>query len=195
MENLEKTKELVQIKKTNTTLLEKAKELTVADQKSSVDASNYLLLIKKAKTNLEEKRKFFVGPLNEQVKRINALFKQYDFPLSHAYKYLTEQLFMYHRKVAEEEAKKNDEVIKMAKEVGIDSKDLEVSEKPEPVKTYLGTVSTRKVTKWRLVAFSKLDDAYKMTNDVYINKKIREGVRQIPGLEIYEEEVVTVRNS
>jgi hypothetical protein len=195
MQNLEKSQEIVEIKKTNTTLIEKIKELKIVDQDSSIEASNYLLLINKAKKNLEEKRKFFVGPLNDQVKKINAMFKQYSNPLQEATRYIGSLMFAYRKKTEEEERKKNEEVLKLAEKVGIESKDLEIVEKPEPVKTDLGTVSTRKVTKWRLVSFSKLDDAYKTTNDVYINKKIREGIRQIPGLEIYTEDVVTVRNS
>jgi hypothetical protein len=43
-----------------------------------------------------------------------------------------------------------------------------------------------------MVSFSKLSDAYKTTNDVYINQKIREGVREIEGLEIYQEDQLSI---
>jgi hypothetical protein len=55
------------------------------------------------------------------------------------------------------------------------------------VHTASGKVTIRSVWKHRVTDFDALPDEYKIADDVKIGKVVRAGIRQIPGVEIYEE--------
>ena len=64
-----------------------------------------------------------------------------------------------------------------------------ILERPE---TKIGNTQISKVWRWRVVDFTKLPDDYKEVNSVAVNQAIREGKREVAGLEIYQEEALSV---
>lgn len=56
-------------------LKDRAQAIIIKDDKGYEDATNILDVIMSKKKALEKMRKFFVDPLNQQVKNINAMFK------------------------------------------------------------------------------------------------------------------------
>ena len=191
----------MEISKKEIQILEKQVSPLVAEADSykidsieSVDiASVFLKKVRDAENNLESKRLEFTAPLNQSLKAINETFKQLKNPLTQARELLTNKIIIWKRaeteKIAKEEARRR--AIQEAHEkAGHEVNAPVVLERPE---SKIGHTQTRKVWKWRMVAFSKLDDAYKITNDVYINQKIRDGIRDISGLEIYQEDQLSIR--
>jgi len=63
---------------------------------------------------------------------------------------------------------------------------------PQRTVTESGAMGGRKIWKWALEDFSKVPDEYKMLNESLIGKVVRAGMRNIPGIRIYEELVVAV---
>jgi hypothetical protein len=173
-------------------LVRKAGSYEINSVESVDEASVFLKKVKDAENSLEAKRLEFTAPLNQSLKAINETFRLLRTPLEQARYLLTNKILTWKRvetdRLAREEARRR--AIQEAHErAGHEVKAPVVLERPE---NKIGNTQTRKVWKWRMVAFSKLDDAYKTTNDVYINQKIREGIREIEGLEIYQEEQLSI---
>jgi len=165
----------------------------VINSVGSIDrASVFLKQVKDFENSVEEKRLKITQPLNQSLKEINDIFKKLKEPLIEARVSLTKKIIDWKtaeaKRLEVEEARRRK--IQEAHEVkGHEVKDPVILERPD---NKIGNTQTRKVWKWRMVSFSKLSDAYKTTNDVYINQKIREGAREIEGLEIYQEEQLSI---
>ena len=58
----------------------KANKITITDNKGVTEATTLLTIVKGRTKKIEELRKFFVQPLNNQVREINAMFKEKIIP-------------------------------------------------------------------------------------------------------------------
>jgi len=186
------TKEIQVLEKQVSPLVTEAGSYKIDSVESVDNASLFLRKVKDAENNLEEKRLQFTAPLNQSLKAINETFRQLRTPLEQARALLTDKILTWKRaetdRLAKEEARRR--AIQEAHEKsGHEVSAPVVLVRPE---SKIGNTQTVKVWKWKLSEFSKLDDAYKTTNDVYINQKVREGVREIKGLEIYQEERLSI---
>lgn len=186
------TKEIQVLQKQVSPLVKQAGGYKIDSVQAVDKASLFLKKVRDAEYNLEAKRLEFTAPLNQSLKAINETFRQLKTPLTQARELLTGKILTWKRAESErlmkEEARRR--AIQEAHEkAGHQVNAPVVLERPE---AKIGNTQTRKVWKWRMVAFSKLDDAYKTTNDVYINQRIREGERNIEGLEIYQEEQLSI---
>ena len=184
--------EITVLEKTVSPLIKEAGRYKVASAEDVDKASYFLKKLKETEDNIESKRVEFTAPLNQSLKAINETFKKLKAPLLEARTLLSNNILTWKR--AENERLEKEEARRRAiqeahKEAGHVVAAPVVLERPE---AKIGNTQTRKVWKWRLEAFSKLDDVYKTTNDVYINQKIREGAREIKGLEIYQEEQLSI---
>lgn len=146
---------------------------------------------------IEDKRLEYTRPLDESKRLIMADFKKITEPLEKAHDEIKTAMLMWYKaeKIRLDAEQKRIEAEAMANLKAENKAEVAVPVVND-IKTQRGDFSTsnvRKTWKWRIVAFSKLGDEFKTTNDVYINSKIREGVRQIEGLEIYQEENLNVR--
>jgi len=65
-------------------------------------------------------------------------------------------------------------------------------EAPRRVHTEMGTVGQRMIRNDRTVDFALLPDQYKIENSALLNKVVKAGIPEIPGVEIYEEPTLTV---
>ena len=61
---------------------------------------------------------------------------------------------------------------------------------PKTVRTEAGSVTIRSAWKFEVVDMAALPDEYKIADAVKLGKVVRAGVREIPGVRIYEEMVV-----
>lgn len=193
--NIDETKEIAELKKNNVSLYDKVKGIKVKDPKSQMEAGQWLVLISKAKKAVEEKRQFFVRPLNEQVKRINEMFKGYMKPLLEAEGILRNGMVAYNIQLRKEAEEKNKEIERLAKKTGIDSKDLELTSQPAVVKMKAGSVSARKFWTFKVIDLKKVPREFLMLDVVKVREAIRKGERKIAGLEIYEAESIAVSSS
>ena len=175
-----------------------------SDVKRAVEDLSMIANIQKA---LETKRKEYTAPLNDHLKEINTTFKSITEPLDTANATLRGkvQAFNNEQKRLQQEAEKAQELIRQATEIQakLHQATGEIFDAPPPapvlttapvVKAYtdVGTMSTRKVMKWRGVDFAKVPDEYKMLDAVKIGKVVRAGVTAIPGIEIYPEDGLTI---
>lgn len=178
--------------------------------------------IRQALKKLEDERKSFTAPLNDTMKKINARFKPLKDQLEAARTAIQGKIGAYRREQerirqeeAERERKAQEEAIlaeaqRLEAEGKTEEADKVVDQAPAipnippPSQPSMvrgessGTASFIKEGRWTLVDLSKVPLMYLQLNESAINKAVRPsvengGIRDIPGLEITEEERMSNR--
>lgn len=169
----------------------------------------------------EDLRLRFTRPLNESLKAINGVFKEMDGPLAEADRTLRQKVLVYR---AAEQARAAAEQIRLRAEAAareaearaliqstapqaevtaaIDAADAAhdavVLAPPPPaptVKTAMGTTTARRVTDFEVTDLAQVPILYLQLNAEAVRAAIRRGVRDIPGVRIFEREILAVRMS
>lgn len=181
-------------------VVEKAQSYVVENIKDVENASAYLKEIKDMEKVVEEKRITFTKPLNESLKNINDTFKKMRQPLEQARDLLTRKILTWKRieseRVAAEQAAYRKIQEAEAELCRLQNKTVK-EEEPitiAPVVNKIGNMQTVKRWTFELVDFSKVPDDYKSLNNTEVNGAIRSGIRDIPGLKIYQEESLSIVN-
>lgn len=170
-----------------------ASGIEVLTEETALKASDYVKGINDKLKKIEEKRLSFTKPLNESLNAINATFKELSAPLNEVKTVVTNKIMAWRRteqeRVAKEEARRRAIQEAHAKQ-GHEVKAPVVMEKP---KATIGNVQVRKIWKYKIEDFSKIPDSYKTLDTNMVNIAIRGGLKEIPGLNIYQEEISAIR--
>lgn len=185
-------KEIVELKSTVSPLVAKATSYQITDAESVDTASLFLKEVADAKKNLEKKRLEFTAPLNQSLSAINETFRNLKQPLDEAANIVGGNIMAWRRmeqeRAAKEEARRR--AIQAAHEkAGHQVSAPVVMERPE---AKIGNTQTRKVWKWKVVDFAKVPDNCKEVNEVFVNNQVRSGIREIPGIEVYQVEQLAI---
>ncbi len=194
--------------------LELLKELeahTINNEADEQKASELLLQAKSHLKRLEQLRVQFKSPFDEAGKIVQNFFRAHMNPLESAETILKRKIADHYRKkelaALEEKRKREDEQRKLeaanakkaqqGKPVDKVIALVEPVEAPQStIRTTSGTVSVKKIAKWRVV---NLQEARECHPDLFIidekklNELVRQGERDFVGIEVYEEEVVAAR--
>ncbi len=176
------------IKKENKSIVQiSSRANKVAIIKSNEDlikAVEFLVQVKNKLKNYEEERLSYTEPINKTLKRLNDRFKILTEPLKLAQRGVKDAVLTYRK---EKEEKRQIEEKKIRKKNGNENIILpEIV--PDIVESKSGEIRTRKNWVFKIVEEKKVPREYLKTDDIKINKAIREGERKIKGLEIYQEE-------
>ncbi len=197
---------MVAVKKDLTSIEQEASAIKVTNDKEMATASEFLGVIKARVKRVEAKRVEYVKPFNDQVKKINADFKEMAWPYLAVEKNIKGKVGAYvDVKLAEEreeqrkaDDKRRKEAEALAKKENISNRKalaqvekVKVEEKPKSVKTEVGRVNTRQVKKFEVVDPSKVPDEYKMVDERLVRKAIADGKKRIAGVKIWEETQVS----
>jgi hypothetical protein len=187
-------------------LLERAQGIEIVDDDTDLEAAEFLSQVKTARKRWDELRHWFTDPLEAQKRAIIARFKASDAPLEQAEKIVGGKHISYVR-VREEAARKEQERLRRqaearqarqaarAEEKGLEAPPVvipmpTVQAPPKTIHTTTGTVTTRRVWRFEVTDFAALPEEYKVADEVKLGKVVRAGVREIPGVSIFEEMVV-----
>ncbi len=187
----EETKEIVS---ETSSIVFTAEEMDILDESGMKDAADLLGVIARTKKKIEDKRQFFAKPLNEQVKKINTLFKGYMKPLEDAEIILKNKVIKYRQK----QKKKQEQEEQRLKEL-VEQEKIEVpvpSFKPQEktVRSDMSTMSARKTWDFEIEDESQIPREYLMVDEKAIRKAVKSGIRSIPGVKIYEKEGLSIRS-
>lgn len=209
-------KEAQQLQAQGAQYLAAAQTLEVVDQATLTEATNLLGFLAETKKQVENRRKWFVKPLNDHVKAINDWFHGIAAPLEQADSILRGKVLRYRqeeerkrreeearlRRLAEEEARKRrEEAEAAAKAAGEAPPEPELFAPPPVVvvpqmarttKADFGAVQARKTWEFEIVDESQVPREFLMVNEKAIRAAVKAGVRNIPGVRIFETETLAV---
>lgn len=104
-----KDKQVLTIQNESAGVVTKAENFQIISEETASTANNVLHWIAWAKKELEERRQFFVKPLNDHIKKINARFKELLEPLGKADGIIRMKVLEWRTKVEEKARKKEEE--------------------------------------------------------------------------------------
>lgn len=206
LETIERDERAQELSGISLELLERAQSIEIVDDESDVEAAEFLAQVKTARKRWDELRHWFTDPLETQKKRIIAKFNADDAPLEQAQKIVGDKHLAYQRKQQEAARKEQERLRRLAEakqarqaakaeEQGLEAPPViipmpSIQAPPKTIHTASGAVTTRTVWKHEVVDFAALPEEYKVADEVKLGKVVRAGVREIPGVRIYEEMVV-----
>lgn len=196
-------------------LIKSAQDCQVVCLETAKAATDIKDRIKKAGKFLEEKRTAITKPTNDFLKTINNFFKGFSEPLGNAERAINQKLINFQKEEARIEAeKKRKEQEELAEKARLEAEKLmeegkekqanlvakaaeviakeEIKEEVKSFKSEIGTFKIRKIWKFEVVDLAELAKNRPdlvVANNVAINAQIKEDIREIPGLRIYQEEI------
>ena len=192
-----KDQELEAVQKQIVTVVQKAQAFQLVSNEALETAAKVLSWIAATKKKIEERRKFFVQPLNTQVDRINDLFKGYVRPLNEARSIMDEKIIAWNRKqeadrIAEEK-RVREEAEKLAKKMKVPVQEIIASAPVQEVQKTVGTLTITKRWTFEVTEPLLIPREYLVADTVKIGQAIRDGIRIIKGIRIYEKEVTSTK--
>ena len=187
----------------------KAAAHIVADDETNIVAVEYAGQAKAITKAIEKKRKELVGPLNEVVSQINQFTKPLVAELAEIDQGLNRKITIYklaqERERLERQRKANEAAQKIQAEINKEAEKL--GETPaivvQPVvlevatvtRTDSGSASLRTTWTFEVEDFALLPNKYKLADRAAINSEVKAGIRQIPGVRIFEETKTCIRSA
>ena len=183
------------------------RSMQVTNDEENAKAAEVIGEVKTLLKRIETQRKKIVKPFNSFVKMVNTFSKTFTGPLTDAEKHLRNIIGRYafhqeqqrrareaelRRKMAEEQRRLEEE----AKKAGfqpVKLPDMHIPARTGTTRTEASTVSTKMKWAYMVTDKSKLPVEYILPDDKAIKRAISAGVRDIPGVKIFEEPVVRVR--
>jgi len=171
-------------------MAQQAEAIQVTTTEQEEQAYTALIQIKQAIKTIESKRKEITKPLNASLKTTNAMFKKLAAPFIEADRIVRDKVMDF-RQAMEEKAEK--ELERRQKiQAAHEAKGHEIHEITEPeVKVSKETVVAKRWT-FEVVDVNKVPREYLVLDRTAVNKAIRDGVREIAGLNIFQVEGLRV---
>jgi malate synthase len=199
MERTMNNQEIQTIQSSSNAFIEMANAHMVLDQEQADKANDILKTITNGLKQIEDKRKSFTAPLNQSLKEINATFKQIVEPIENAKSALTKRLMQWRSQEQErirqeqEKARKEEERRLKIQEAHA-AKGHNCKETITPVLAPMpfsvnDTTKTQLRWTYEVVDVSQVPLQYMIIDGPEITKAVREGVRDIPGVKIFQKEI------
>jgi len=186
-------------------LLEYAESRVIKDVQDIKMATDDLAIIAKYKKVMEEKRKEYLRPLQEEVKAINDNYKFWMQPIEAADRITREKILAFNkeqerRRLEQEEINRKrqeaaEQEMKLNGELSESVNLVEVAPPaPKRVSTDMGTTGMVDNWKYEVIDFALLPDEYKVADTSMLNAvaKKHHDRKQIPGVRFYNEPVIRV---
>lgn len=160
--------EIIQYQDEAQDIVARAEKFQIVDDTTYKKATEIISAIARWKKLIEEKRKSYTKRLREELSERNEEFNSYLEPLNQARKIMDGKIVDYYKR----------------------------QEKEKPImeaERTVGTTTIKKIWDFRIIDEAKIPKEFLMVNEPKIREKIREGVRAIEGLEIYQREIVSTR--
>ena len=187
--------EVEKIEKANQPVITNANALTIKSADDETQAYDVLKQIKDRINLVEGQRTAITKPLNASIKQVNALFKTLSSPLKEADNIIRKKILTFRQQREEAAAKREAKLlakIEEAEEDGDDDVVEQLEQRAAQVKARVGESSTMKRWTFEVVDAWKVPSDYLIVDEQAIRKAVREGVREIKGVRIYQEESIRV---
>jgi len=162
-------------------------------------ASGALTRITKHLKDWEQQRTDIVGPANTFVRKINDMWKRLTEPVKAEEARLRMMMSTFRARESERRRKEYQEGLKQVEEVFPGGSPIPEVVAPIPtdslkhVMTQNGTVHYITVRKWEVQDIDKIPREYFILDEARIGKLVKAGLKAIPGIRIWTEQVPVVR--
>ncbi|MCX4310175.1 MAG: hypothetical protein OSJ28_07740 [Desulfovibrio sp.] len=184
-----------------------AANVSIKDSNSNALAVTIAGQIKKTAKKIEDARKNYVSPFNAHVKDVNALAAEIRSPLERAEKDLKKKLNAFaaqqelERRKAKEAARKRaqeeqERLNREAAAAGVEAPTVPEIVEPEEstsVRTAEGTAYLQNRWTFELEDLAMVPADFLMLDEKKVRAAIKAGVREIPGLKIFEQKSMVIR--
>jgi len=184
--------EIVKIQNQNKPVISKAEALVIKVSDDESAAYKILQAIKERMKLVEDKRTSITKPMNKSLKEVNALFKTLSEPLKTADKIIRDKILAFRTKREEQAAKRQEKLIARAEEEEDENIAEALADKAAAVQANVGESQTMKRWTFKVIDIKKVPRQYLVLDSVAVRDAIRDGERQIPGIDIYLESSVRV---
>jgi len=163
-----------------------ANEIEVKSPEQESLAYEALGQIKRAIKTIDEERKKITQPLNQSLKAANGMFKKLSEPFDTADAIIRDKIIKFHceqEEKARKEQERREKIQNAHEKMGHKTYELE-EVKPEVSET------TTIVKRWtfEILNLKDVPRDYLILDNAKVREAIRNGIREIPGLRIYQEE-------
>ncbi len=188
-------------------IVEKAESLAVTTENTNEEAVNIGTSAKHLYKKIEDQRKEIIEQPNEFVKSVNSFCKIFTEKLQSIETMMKSKIGQYRaiqeqkRREAEIAAKKAaDDLQKKlneeAKVKGTEPVKVEtpiIPKKESVTRTETGSAHGRKIWTFEIIDSNKVPREYLIVSDILIRDAVKAGIREIPGVKIFEKSVTTFR--
>lgn len=189
------------------TLNDIAAALVITDDKSATEAVSMTGKIKKLSNQIEKERKVIIDSPSAFVKNVNNFVKSFSDPLQMADKTLRSKISNYQYQLDLERRKREEDMRRAQAELQarLDAEakknnviapqviDIPVKEEKPIIRTEQGSASIRKTWKGEIVSAAEVPAQYCSPDQKKIDEAIKAGIREIPGVRIYEHITTVMR--
>jgi hypothetical protein len=175
---------------------------TVAGESELMKATEWLSVLVNHRKRVESERTYMKAPVLEQCKRIDNFFNRVKDKIQGIENVLRQKVGKYvmakqeeQRKQEEERQKVMQEELRRAKEEKREVENIElpaVVEAPTYIRTDLGKAVTKKIWKFEITDEKDVPKKYLSVDEKKIRQAVKDGVREIKGVRIYEDIVLAV---
>jgi len=202
------TPELAKMQQLVPTLIDRAEAFEVDSDITYEKGSQVLAYLKSQSTYLDTLRKHFKQPILESGRRIDAFFKELTAPAKDAILIVNDKMAIWYR-IKEEERQKAEELARIAErdrmkaheerlriQADMEAEGVEVEEEDlppvleaviVPEAPIASATSVRKTWSYTIQDGGKIPRVYLEPSHKLIMQSIHDGVREIPGVEIFQE--------
>lgn len=194
LKTIKKDMEIQAVEKELPTIVSRATAFLVDSNEQLEKAAQVSSWFRKRTKTVEERRKFFVNPLKIHVKNMNDFFDRWLGPLAEADRIICDKMLAWRKVENDRIAKENEKLLrqaeKKAERKGISVEQAQAEIIPKIKEQEQGTDSGTFRKKWSFTIESpgKIPIIYLSPDERKIKLAISEGIRDIAGCRIFEEE-------
>jgi len=177
-------------------LVDAAESFVVESEEDVSKASEFMSSLKKMERAIEDKRLEVTRPINESIKTLNAMFKELSAPILSATNTMYSKIMSWRTK---EKARIEEERMALLKAQALAAKnnDEELVEaieelKPAPVQQTINKAQTRLIWTYEVIDTTKVPIEFLEVNTSAVGEAVRKGIRDIPGIKIYQKEILAI---
>lgn len=194
-------------------LLKEAEGIQIITDQATADRATELgVMAKKLSKELVAHKQYYEAPHSEYVKKVRNLFKVFLDPLvaippmlgrklsdwrifqeNERRRRIAEQEALARKIQKEEEQKARESAEKGAAYTPVAPAPVVVPEVPKTTRTTEGSSSQRKEWTFKIVDPDKVPNEYRVIDEKAIRKAVKAGIREIPGVEIFQDYITGFR--
>jgi hypothetical protein len=187
--------EIVKIEQENKPVIREAQALTIRAADDETAAYEVLRHIRQRTDAIEKKRKSIAAPLNASLKEVNTMFKTLASPLLEADSIIRSKILDFRAKREAQAAERQAKILKQAEKAeakGDEAKAGELQAKAAVTAPIVGDSVVSKRWTFEIEDFSLVPRNFLQVDEKSIREAIRDGVREIAGVKIFQEEQIRV---